>query len=374
MSNLFSRLNVISQSQHDAEIDSPPVARRTVTLFPRAPNIDALPDDDPKPLPPTKVPADSSGWIKRRTPEEVEEFQDQLAITAQKKRMEHLEAINIANIAKLKVGVEVWTRHKEVANLSPIKGPKGQRRIREKTFGTIVEKSTRNGSFWNVKFHNDKTIYCSDSILTFNSDIPQGQYLNRDDNNNLCLEPTTLSFEEKDKIKTEIVLSKIYKLPGYTKINYETLAAIHKKKHPWINAWKLRFHVSKCRSQLLPKALPDSWITKLSQKTTEDDEMNNHDNNAKLYTTPSIGDKLNTKSDVAPSSAVCNNETAYSNKNELLAKKFLSDNIKRHRNINYHRYPYTHYKCLRADREEYLKYLKEKDQGMSKYISSLICK
>ena len=80
---------MISQSQHDAKIDSPPVACRTVTLFPRAPNIDALPDDDPKPLPPTKVPTDSSGWIKRRTPEEVEEFQDQLAISAQKKHMGH---------------------------------------------------------------------------------------------------------------------------------------------------------------------------------------------------------------------------------------------------------------------------------------------
>ena len=70
---------------------------------------------------------------------------------------------------------------------------------------------------------------CSDNVLTFSSDTLQGQFLDRDDNNNLCLEESTVSCEEQDKIKTEIVLSKIYKLPGYDNVNYNTLVKIHKK-------------------------------------------------------------------------------------------------------------------------------------------------
>ena len=128
-----------------------------------------------------------------------------------------------------------------------------------------------------------------------------------------------------DKIKTEIVISKIYELPGHGKITYEALATIHKKKHPWINAWKLHWHVSKCHKKLLPnKAASDSWITKLTQKSADDKDLNYYINNKKSSTTPPTSLKENTKSDEAHSLALCNNDSTNSNLNESLTKKSLS--------------------------------------------------
>ena len=69
MSNLFSRLNVISQSQHDADIDSQPVARpHPASIFARAPNIATILDDDPEETSSvSKVPTDSDGWVSCHT-------------------------------------------------------------------------------------------------------------------------------------------------------------------------------------------------------------------------------------------------------------------------------------------------------------------
>ena len=341
MSNLFSRLNdVISQSQHDAaEIGSPSVARCPTSLFHRPPDVSTIPDDDPKICSPSvarrptslfrrppdvstipdddpnllilpKVPTNSDGWVKRRSRDEVEDFQDHISIMKQRQRNAALEANRATNISKLKVGVEVWTKDAEISELSKNKGPKGKRRYREKTFGIIKERSNKNSSFWYVEFNNGKSVFCSESILVFHNDVPQVVHLGTKKNNQLCLttnkdtmsEPKEPSLEVQDKIKTKILLEKIYKLPGHDEITYESLASIHISKYPWINPWKLRFHVFKMRKHLMKEASSDSWITNLTNNPANDDRK--------------------------------------------LSEKFISQNIKKHRLCNKDRYPYTKYKCL----------------------------
>ena len=150
MPNLFSRFNVISQSQHDAEIERghpplPPVVRQNYFsqfLRDARPNVTTIPDDDPEfslysPSGSKKsgvlANGDSSGWISRRSIGEQEEFQAE-------QKMKRLRVLNmkrdaycIENVAQLKVGAHVWTRDKEIEDLSlNKKGSKGKRRSREK--------------------------------------------------------------------------------------------------------------------------------------------------------------------------------------------------------------------------------------------------
>ena len=100
MSNLFSRLNVISQSQHDAEIDSPPIARCPASLFARAPNMTTIPDDDPEESSSVlTVPTNSDCWVSCHTKEQVEDFQDQLERMKQKQRHKNVTTMMIVRRA-----------------------------------------------------------------------------------------------------------------------------------------------------------------------------------------------------------------------------------------------------------------------------------
>ena len=91
------------------------------------------------------------------------------------------------------------------------------------------------------EFNNGKSCFCSQDILTFHSEYPQFVHLGKDHNNQLCLSSKKTirkdiehSFEEQDEIKTKILLSKIYKLPGHKCVTYESLAQIHKNHCPCI--------------------------------------------------------------------------------------------------------------------------------------------
>ena len=48
---------------------------------------------------------------------------------------------------------------------------------------------------------------------------------------------------------------------------------MNKQKYPWINAWKLRFRVSKIRRKIVNHAPKDSWIVNLPESTKEDDNI-----------------------------------------------------------------------------------------------------
>ena len=91
--SLFSRFNVISQSQHDAEMyraPPPPPPPHAVThgyssLFLHRPNVTAIPDNDPEPMsfPPSSdsggrvlAQEDFSWWSSCRPVEEQEEYKD----------------------------------------------------------------------------------------------------------------------------------------------------------------------------------------------------------------------------------------------------------------------------------------------------------
>ena len=340
MVNLFSRLNVISQSQHDAELDfSPLVARRSVPFFGR-PNVATIPDDDPDSVGGSPARTDTSGWISRRTGEELEEYQDQRQIEKIKKRVASKEAFRLDNISKLKCGVEVWTKDKDIAPLSKKPGPKGFRRTRVKTFGIIMEQSTKDDSFWLVKFKNGKLMYCSQNILMFSSCIPQVLHLAKNKDNILCVKETYLSYEDKEEIMSLILYKKIYKLPGHDDCTFDDLEKTYKPRYNFISSWKMRNFVSKQRKKV--KSSSNCTTDKHTIASEDQFQKTKH-----VTTTTNNNANINIMSVDATSSAtkdqlkICTPTVSHS-----LAKKILAKEIKEHREKNWNRYPYTMYPCL----------------------------
>ena len=90
-----------------------------------------IPDDDPEELSSVlTVPTNSDCWVSCHTKEQVEDFQDQLERVKQKQRHKNQEKAPAHNVSKLKVGVEVWTRHKDISDLLNNTSQKGNRFMR----------------------------------------------------------------------------------------------------------------------------------------------------------------------------------------------------------------------------------------------------
>ena len=353
-----SRLNVIPQSQYEAEFENPssapsPVGPRPPPLF-RRPNVSIIPDDDPDLLSSAgvrKPNCDKSGWISRRTREEVEEYQDVQYSFKQLQKQVAKKAHYADNISKLKVGAHIWTKDPQIANLTRKKGPKGKRRTRVQTFGVIVKQSAAKKSYWLCKFDNGKGGYCHESILRFQSSSAPKHILGRDSNNDMVIKMKDISVEDEELIKTEIVLSKIYKLPGHNDYTYDALVKLHKKKYKWLNSWKLRSHVSKMRKHLMNTADPDYWLSKLIHDDTTDKIA---PTTAKTLTMTTNNPSLDTTRVKVNNVAIAKSKSSETtgNYNRRLAKKFLSPQIRKHRKLNKHRYPYNTYGYLYSSSDE----------------------
>ena len=231
----------------------------------------------------------------------------------------------------------------------------GKHRFREKTSDIIKERSTKNSSFWYVEFDNGRSVFCSQNILMFHSNVPQKVHLGSDKDNQLCLnmkdfvsKDTDPLSDGQDKIKTEILLSKIYKLPSHDSFMYEKLAQIDKYKYPWINAWKLRSHISKMQKKLMQQASPDSWIFNLT-KTSGTEDVNASSKSSKCVTENKCNIENNIANIQATNLAFDSKNVMNTNDNRSLAKKFLSESIKIHCRLNEQLYPYTTYKSLRGN-------------------------
>ena len=163
----------------------------------------------------------NSEYISRRTCDEVEDFQDLQRTKKQKAKVAMKEAVRSENASKRKVGAAVWTKDKAVAPLSRKKGPKAKCRCRVKTFGVIVKKSETFDSHWLVKFQNGISVYCNESNLMFVSSTSQDFHLGKNTNDELCLVKFEKSCVDQEEIMPQMVVSKIYKLPGHTQYTYK---------------------------------------------------------------------------------------------------------------------------------------------------------
>ena len=127
MSGLFSRLEIITQSQYDEEIANPSLPFRGPTPHYLRPKVSDVADDDPdfvQAIPDITKKPSATDWLSRRTKKKLAE--DQLQIKVEKMQEKILE-----KETQLKVGDYVYCKSPLVAQLLPSKGPKAQRCTRQ---------------------------------------------------------------------------------------------------------------------------------------------------------------------------------------------------------------------------------------------------
>ena len=252
MSSVFSRLNVLTQSQHDAECRSP-----TEFIRPAIPdylriNTKDTSDDDPKMVHQrslTNSNATDSNWLSRLSTKT-------MALTKLREKAMALEAAELDKQTKIKIGSFVKTRNRAIAPLS--KHARNKRKVREEVFGTVIARSVFQPRFWLVKFQNDKTLYCTDKVLMFVSNTSPTHELKGDENNNLNMNNVDMIIVNQEEIMRVLLCSKIHVIPGHPRITFRTLVALFKPQFSWLTVGKLKYHAKKMKEKIEDLS-QDSW-------------------------------------------------------------------------------------------------------------------
>ena len=239
MSSAFSRLNVLTQSQHDAKCRAPTKFIRPATPDYLRINTKDTSGDDPEMVHPcsrTKPSANNSNWLTRLSTKT-------MALTKLCEKAMALEAAELDKETKIKIGSFVRTRNRAIAPLS--KHARNKRKVREEVFGTVVARSAFQPRFWLVKFKNNKTLYCTDKVLMFVSNTSPTHELKGDENNNLNMNNVDMIIVNQEEIMRVLLCSKIHVIPGHPRITYRTLVALFKPQFSWLTVGKLKYHAKK---------------------------------------------------------------------------------------------------------------------------------
>ena len=281
MSLLFSSLNIISQSQHDAEVANPtmpiPATRpsylqvltRSITQH----SVDVTST--------TRNSRSSEDWQDRISAAEAE-------ATRQRIEWERNEERVLEASSNFRVGAHVYTTNPAVSSLPKKKKSKGKRRRRGKVYGKVVHRSSFQPRFWLVKFNNGKEYYCTSDVVTFVSKEAPNNGLSTDMEGNLTTKPFDYTFTNKEDIMTSILESKASPLSNPNEeVTFETVSIAYKGQYKWINPRKLKKHYNLCK-HTLTNVSPISWAAKLEmtlktrlrndEKSNEEKSVGSDDN------------------------------------------------------------------------------------------------
>ena len=178
MSSIFSRLDVLTPSQHDSECLAPTKFVRPATPEYLRPNTKDTADNDPEMV--NDSPSNSgtktksSDWLSRITAKQIVRSQVRAKTLA-------AQAAALDKQTRIKVGCFAKTRNRMIAPLS--KNVRNKRKVRTEVFGTVVARSEFQPRFWLVNFKHGKQLYCTDKVLNFVSLASPTHDLAVDDNN-----------------------------------------------------------------------------------------------------------------------------------------------------------------------------------------------
>ena len=276
MSGIFSKLDVVTQEEHDSECSRPtvfvrPAAPSYLQMRSSSTNYSISDSDNVQPCPDPKVATTPSNWLPRIT---ARSRAKEAAITALRDR----HSQELEHQTKFCVGAHVSTKHKLIAPLS--NSPVKKRRSRIAVTGEIMAKSEYQPYFWLVKFTNGKTFYCNSNVLKFLESKAPSSVLTLDDSKMLSTKKVDKTFINEQKIMSTILCSKIHDIPGHPTLTFDALLALFKPRFPWLTIGKLKYHVEQARGKL-NKHNDQSWISVLDYET---EQPNNNVDGAKSVT------------------------------------------------------------------------------------------
>ena len=245
MSLVFSRVDVLTIAQHDAECSSPSLfVRPSPPTFLR-PRIDSRHDnnhdDDLKVgtySSPDSKKSNQYGWLSKITDRDKD--LESVIASARRKEEQHL-----ANECKLKVGYYVYTRHKLIAQLS--KRVRNKRKFRLPMYGTLIRRSIYQPRFWLVKFRNRQTFYCTEKVLSLVDTVsPSHELCVRKHDKKLSLKKLNYRFTKNQEVFLRLILcSKVHAIPGHPILSFTALYELFRNQYSWLTVGKLKYYAQK---------------------------------------------------------------------------------------------------------------------------------
>ena len=102
----------------------------------------------------------SNGWMRRLTKQD-------LTTKANARIVERAEMASANRYNQFVIGARVVTTNRLVSPLGNTPIPPSTKRVRVKTFGTVIGPSPLCTRFWLIQFDNDKRYYCSEKVISF---------------------------------------------------------------------------------------------------------------------------------------------------------------------------------------------------------------
>ena len=189
----------------------------------------------------TRTAKNSNGWMSRIT-------KDDVLMNANARQVERAQMASANRYKQFSIGGRVVTTNPLVSPLGTSPIPPSTKRVRVKTFGTILRPSPLCTRFWLVEFDNEKRFYCSEKVISFVDDIDSSRIVSKDAENKTTYKSLELSNEDKDAILFSILASKATLSHGHTMLTIEDLVTVFAQRYPWITAPKLKHHLRKMRS------------------------------------------------------------------------------------------------------------------------------
>ena len=325
MSLVFSSVHVMTVLQHDTEASNPsgllpprphflcPDGKETNSFVDRSDgtskkfiDMDVLvdsdvSDDDAAPLP-------AVVWHKRRSKRLALKYTLDLAIKVK-------EARRINRQTLFSIGTRLYTINKDIAPLEDEIQEGCTRRKRIPTYGTVVKQSPFFPQFWLVRFKNGTEYYCTEKAVHFIDKLNHVPSIGKDCSlRKMKQEEENQLKADRELIMTQIVCSKIIKLPGWSNITYESLVNLFKPEYSWLTPAKLRKHVHLLRKQLEPVEV-DTWLHNLPAPFVTKPSRIDHHN------TSMDGDDFDSSDDESSNASSCTSfKTNKKNKNKRTNK------------------------------------------------------
>ena len=263
MSLLFLETDVMTVEVHDREGNKPSEGNRLrpSVLLPGTiagamsskSKDDTTKDDDSSESSTSSTPK----WKKRRTRNDVVALQ-------YREKLKKMEAVRLNRQTTFSEGGLVSTIHPQIAPQENFIRPGKKYRKRIPTFGKIIKQSEFFPNFWLVDFYSlGKSFYVTEKVVNFLSKAGPDVVFKRGPTKSVVMKNINKNVQQnKEIIMTDILCSKVQKIPDLNLCTYQNVCDVFKPHYFWLSPNMLKNHAFVLR-ETLEKIQKGTWLYEL---------------------------------------------------------------------------------------------------------------
>ena len=264
MSLKFAQTDIMSEEEHDCEVQNPSESNRLrpSVLFPGTIAGSSSIRNESTTNQSESV-SSHAKWHKRRKWDDVNALKYRL-------KMKHMEAVRLNRQTTFTVGGQVVTSDPRIAPLEDVIRPGKKEKLPAPTHGKIIKQSDYFPNFWLVEFYGiQKRYYVTEKVVKFISKVNQDLYFKGSYQNQSVMNKIDKKVkEDKEVVLTQILNSKVQTLPDANLCTYEGVCQLFKPHYFWLspNILKNHAYVLRQKSGNIQKG---TWLHELPEPYPE---------------------------------------------------------------------------------------------------------